>query len=301
MDIKNVLALGGGNMGSKVSFYHAMYGYKVTQYDINDELLAKCKELHQSYVAEFKMVRPQFTDQQLEAGLARISYTSNLEDAAKDADLVTESVPEVFEIKKDIYTKLGKLCPEHTIFTTNTSTMLPSKFAEFTGRPDRFLALHYGNPVWMAPIAEVMKHGGTDNAVFEAVVKFAQDSELKPIRLEKEQPGYIINSLLVPWITAAFSLVVNGITTHEDVDKTWLLCNPGALYGPFGVLDILGFEVAKNVIALLAAAEPGNPQHQKNIDYLEKNYINRGNFGILTGQGFYNYPNPSFQNPDFLN
>jgi 3-hydroxyacyl-CoA dehydrogenase len=300
MTINNLMALGAGVMGSQVSFYHAMRGANVTQFDISEEALAACKEYHCGYVDAFRAVNPSFTDADIEAGLARINYSSDLEAAAQNADLVIESVPEVLEIKQKVYADLDRFCPPHTIFTTNTSTLRPSAIAPSTGRPERFLALHYSNGIWNAPIAEVMKHPGTDDTVFQEIVGFAQASELVPIKLEKEQPGYIINSLLVPWLVAGLSLVVNGISSHQDVDKTWMICSRGMQTGPMGVLDQVGFEVARNVFRLQAAAEPNNPQYQKNIDYLEKHFINRGLTGVLGGQGFYRYPNPEYEEPDFL-
>ena len=104
----------------------------------------------------------------------------------------------------------------------------------------------------------------------------------------------------MPWLTAGLSLVVNGISSHQDVDKTWMICNQGIGMGPIGVLDLVGFDVARNIFRLLAAAEPNNPQHQKNLDYLEEHFINKGLTGALSGQGFYSYPNPEYAEPDFL-
>jgi 3-hydroxybutyryl-CoA dehydrogenase len=300
MTIKNILALGAGNMGGQVSFYHAMHGFNVTQFDISEEALANCKEQHLKYVEPFRAACPAFTDDEVEAGLARINYSSDLETAARTADLVTESVPEVLEIKHAVYADLNRLCPEHTIFTTNTSTLPPSAIAESTGRPERFLALHYAMGIWHSPIAEIMKHPGTGDTAFQAVVEFAVASKLVPIKLEKEQPGYIINSLLVPWLTAALSLVVNGVSSPQDVDKTWIICGQGMRVGPLGVLDMLGFEVCLNVNRLLAEADPDNPQYPKNIEYLEKNFIDKGHMGILSGQGFYSYPDPEYLKPEFL-
>ncbi len=298
--IKNVLALGAGTMGSQASFYYAMNGSDVTQFDISEEALAACKVHHRGYIAAFRAACPSFTDEDIEAGLARISYSSDLETAAKNADLVTESVPEVLEIKQQVYADLDRFCPEYTIFTTNTSTLAPSAIAPATGRPERFLAMHYSMGIWDAPIAEVMKHPGTDDAVFQEVVEFAQASNLVPIRIEIEQPGYIINSLLVPWLSAGLSLVVNGVSNYRDVDRTWMICAQGMPLGPLGVLDQVGFEVSRNIYRLLAAAEPDNPQYQKNIEYLEEHFLSKGHTGALSGQGFYSYPNPEYAEPDFL-
>lgn len=301
MMIKNILALGGGTMGSQASFYYAMHGFDVTQYDISEEALAACKQHHLGYVEPFRAARPAFSDADIEAGLGRITYSSDLEAAAKDADLVTESVPEVLEIKQQVYADLHRFCPDHTIFTTNTSTLPPSAIAPATGRPERFLALHYAMGIWDSPIGEVMKHPGTDDAVFQQVVSFVEASKLVPIKIEKEQPGYIINTMLVPWLNSALSLVVNGISTHQDVDKTWMICSRGMPAGPFGVMDMVGFEVSRNINRLLAVAEPDDPQYQKNIDYLEEHFISKGYTGALSGQGFYSYPNPEYMEPDFLN
>jgi 3-hydroxybutyryl-CoA dehydrogenase len=298
MTIKNILAIGAGTMGSQPSFYYAMQGYDVIQYDITDSALENANALHQTYGEAYRAVFTETTDADIEAGLSRISYTTDLAAAAKNADLVTESVPEVLEIKQDIYSKLSNLCPEHTIFATNTSTMLPSDMAEFTGRPDRFLALHYGLPMWNTRIGEVMKHPGTAHEVFEQVVKFVEDANLIPIKLEKEQPGYITNSLLVPWVTAGMGLVANEISSVEDVDRTWMQCTKMQA-GPLGIIDSLGFEVARNVSNLMAAANPADPILPKIIAMLNDS-IAKGHTGELSGQGFYSYPNPSYLEPGFV-
>lgn len=302
--IEKVLTIGAGTMGSQASFYYAMNGCNVTQFDISEQALAACKEHHRGYVDAFRAACPSFTDADIEAdieaGLARISYHSDLETAAKDADLVTESVPEVLAIKQQVYADLNRFCPQHTIFTTNTSTLPPSAIAAATGRPERFLAVHYAMGIWDSPIAEVMKHPGTDDAVFQEVINFVEACNLIPIKLEKEQPGYILNSLLLPWLIAGLSLVVNGVSRYQDVDRTWMICGQGTRMGPLGVVDQVGFEVACNIMRLLAAADPDNPQYQKIIDYLEEHFINKGHTGALGGQGFYSYPNPEYEDPDFL-
>ncbi len=263
MNIKKILALGAGAMGRQVSFYYAMRGFDVVQFDISEEALAACEQYHHGYVEPFGAVNPAFTAKDSAAGLGRVSYTTDLAAAAKNADLVTESVPEVLAIKQKIYTELNQYCPAHTIFSTNTSAMRPSDIARSAGRPERFLALHYGMEIWGSPIAEVMKHPGTDDAIFRQVVDFVEASKLVPIKLEKEQPGYIINSLLIPWLIAGLSLVVNGISSYQDVDKAWMICGQGMRKGPIGVIGMLEFEVLRNVHRLLAEAEPSNPQYQK--------------------------------------
>jgi 3-hydroxybutyryl-CoA dehydrogenase len=300
MKIRNVLAVGGGVMGSQAGFYYALNGFDVVQYDISEESLATCRQYHARFVEGYRAARPSVSDEEIQSGLARIRYSSDLADAAREADLVTESVPESLEIKRQVWTELNHHCPEHTIFTTNTSTLLPSSLAEASGRPGQFLALHYGNPIWDGPIAEVMRHPGTEDSVFQQVVEFAESAKLVPIRLEKEQSGYVINTLLIPWLEAAMELVVNGICSYQDVDRTWMICSGGVSKGPMGVLDNAGFEVARLIWQARAATNPDNPQYQKNIDYLEENYINKGHLGVQSGQGFYSYPDPEYARSDFL-
>src|SRR4029079_13001449 len=128
--------------------------------------------------------------------------------AVRDADLISESVPESMSIKESFWREASKYAPAKTVFTTNTSTLPPSALVGFVDRPQKFLALHFAIGVWDANIGEVMGHSGTDTAVFESLLTFAEEIGLVPIPIRKEQSGYIINSLLVPWCTAALELLV---------------------------------------------------------------------------------------------
>jgi 3-hydroxyacyl-CoA dehydrogenase len=234
----------------------------------------------------------------VDAALGRISYTTDLADAARGADLVSESIPEDPDLKRKLYEQLRELCPPTTIFTTNTSTLLPSQLADATGRPERFLALHFANPVWHANIGEVMGHPGTDPEVIDRVVRFAAEIGMVPIRLEREQNGYVINSLLVPLLTAAQSLVTNGVSDPEDVDRTWMIATKMPR-GPFGIMDLIGMETIHNVTAYWAEVRD-DAQLRKNAAYIKRRFIDTGKLGIKTGEGYYSYPDPAFSNPDFV-
>ena len=118
--------------------------------------------------------------------------------ACEDADIVIESMTENPEAKIGVYTAMKDLLPEKTILVTNSSTMLPSTFAEYTGRPAKYCALHFANTIWKNNTAEVMGHPGTDQDIYNEVVKFASEIGMIPLQLHKEQPGYILNSMLVP-------------------------------------------------------------------------------------------------------
>jgi 3-hydroxyacyl-CoA dehydrogenase len=192
--------------------------------------------------------------------------------------LVSEAVPEDPEIKRDVYALLHQSCPARTVFTTNTSTLLPSQMADATGRPDGFLALHFANEIWERNIAEVMGHPSTDPEIFELVVTFAKKIGMVPIRLDIEQNGYVINSLLVPWLMAAQALVVNGVARAEDVDKTWMIATKMSM-GPFGVLDMVGLETAYNIASYWGEVN-GDKQFQKNAQYLKTHFLNQGKLGV---------------------
>ena len=199
-----------------------------------------------------------------------------------DADLVIEAVPEVLAIKEDTYRKLATAAPERTIFATNSSTLLPSDLKDVTGRPDRFLALHFANQIWRLNTAEVM--GTTDTAadVYAAVVAFATAIGMVPIELHREKAGYVLNSLLVPLLHAAAELAAGGYAEPETVDKTWKIAT-GAPVGPFQIFDIVGLTTPYNLMA------HGDAESQRIAAWLKENYIDKGHLGVATGQGFYSY------------
>jgi 3-hydroxybutyryl-CoA dehydrogenase len=198
MTIDNVTVLGTGVLGSQIAYQTAYSGFEVTAYDISDEILETARKRFAGLAARYEQEVAGASDGSARAALARIRYSSRLADAVRDAELVIESAPERLDIKRQLYTKLGPLAPEQTIFATNSSTLLPSDLADATGRPDRFLALHFANEIWSHNIAEIMGHPGTDPTVYDTVVDFARRIGMEPIQLHKEQPGYGVNSLLVP-------------------------------------------------------------------------------------------------------
>lgn len=297
MEFKNVTVAGSGVLGYQIAFQSAFHGYHVTVYDINDEILEKAKAKFEVLSAAFK-TDLNATSGQLDAAKKRLSYQSNLEEAVKDADLLIEAVPENPQIKIGFYHELAKLAPEKTVFASNSSTLLPSQFAQETGRPERFLALHFANEIWKHNTAEIMGHAGTDAAVFDQVVAFAKSIGMVALPLHKEQPGYIVNSLLVPLLSAGLDLLAKGVADVETIDKTWMVAT-GAPVGPFGILDVVGITTAYN-INKMAADVSKDPIKQKVADYLKEEFIDKGKLGVETGVGFYTYPDPSYKKEGFL-
>ncbi|WP_163970407.1 3-hydroxyacyl-CoA dehydrogenase [Oceanobacillus halotolerans] len=297
MDYKNITVAGSGVLGSQIAYQTAFKGFDVSVYDINDEAIEKAKEritkLKSRYQEDLEA-----TKDDVDAAFNRISFYSDLAKATADADLIIEAVPEVVNIKTDFYKELASVAPEKTIFATNSSTMLPSQFADATGRPSKFLALHFANEIWLNNTAEIMKHEGTDMNVFEEVVEFAKAIGMVALPLHKEQPGYILNSLLVPLLEAAQMLLVKEVADIETIDKTWMIAT-GAPQGPFAILDVVGVTTAYN-ITKEKAEKTGDPGFKKLADLLKTEYIDKGKLGTATGEGFYKYPNPKFMEPDFL-
>lgn len=297
MTYKNVTVAGSGVLGYQIAFQAAFHGFNVSVYDINDEVLEKAKSKFQLMCKAFrKDLRA--TQEQLDKAFDNLSYTSDLAEAVKDADLMIEAIPEIPKIKIEFYENLAKLAPEKTIFATNTSTLLPSHFAESTGRPAQFLALHFANKIWMHNVAEIMGHPGTDPQVFDDVVAFATAIGMVATPLDKEQPGYIMNSLLAPFIDAALQLVAKEVADPHTIDKTWMIVT-GAPSGPFAILDTIGINTAYNITKISAEATQ-NPVRFKAAKYLKEQLIDQNKLGSATGEGFYTYPNPAFMNPDFL-
>ena len=277
--LQRVTVLGTGVLGAQIAFQCAFHGKSVTAYDIDAAALERARDaltrLAQTYAADLPGTTPEATTRVA----AAIALSSDLAQAVRDADLVIEAVPEKLELKRSVYAELARLAREGTIFATNSSTLLPSAFADATGRPEKFLALHFANHIWRQNTAEVMGTPQTDPEVFEQVARFAAEIGMEPIRLHKEQPGYVLNSLLVPLLNAAAALLLKGVASPEDIDKTWRI-GTGAKLGPFQIYDIVGLRTAYNIAS-------ANPATQGWAEYLKVNYIDKGRLGAGAGGGFY--------------
>ncbi|KRE85072.1 3-hydroxyacyl-CoA dehydrogenase [Arthrobacter sp. Soil764] len=281
--IKTLTVLGTGVLGSQIAFQAAFHGFAVTAYDVDEDALAKARDRFTRLAGIYRTQVAGASEGKTEAALANLRLTADLGDAVVDADLVIEAVPELLELKRDVYRKLAELAPAKAIFATNSSTLLPSDLKDFTGRPDRFLALHYANNIWAQNISEVMGTAETDPAVYAAVVDFARNSGLEPIEIKKEKAGYVLNSLLVPLLNAAAGLLLQGVADPHTIDKTWRIAT-GAPSGPFQIYDVVGLTTAYNI----ASASP-DAGSQVFAQYLKEHYIDQGKLGVASGEGFYKY------------
>jgi 3-hydroxyacyl-CoA dehydrogenase len=282
---KNVTVLGTGVLGSQIAFQSAYCGFDVSAYDIRDELLARAKQSFEGLAARYERDVRGAAGGPARAALGRISYWSDLGEAVSGADLVSECVPEKLGLKRAVYRELGAVAPEKTIFTTNSSSLLPSEMAESTGRPGRFLAMHFASEIWVHNTAEIMGHPGTDPDVYTAVVDFAIDIGMLPVELQKEQPGYVLNACAIPWMGAALKLLVDGVCDPETIDKVW--CIDKASEGPFHNLDRVGLNTAYDIYAASS-----DPRLRAAARYVKEHYIDQGKLGQPTGEGFFTHPPP---------
>lgn len=311
MSFKKVVVCGSGVLGSQIAYQTAFKGFDVAIWLRSEGSIERAKpkleRLKNIYLETLEAMKTQpeaycrglsdktdLTDDEIDElkqkaidALDSLKLTTSYEEAADDADLIIEAIAEDPEQKVAFYTELQKHMPEKTVLVTNSSTLLPSQFAEYTGRPEKYLALHFANNIWRSNTAEVMGHAGTDQKYYDQVVEFAKEIGMVPITLKKEQPAYVLNSLLVPFLSAAQMLWADDVADPEMIDLTWKLAS-GAPEGPFQIIDYVGLTTAYNISIMHPEANDPNSVQYKVVKKL-KEKIDKGETGINAGKGFYEY------------
>lgn len=314
MKLNNVVVAGGGVLGSQIAFQAAYCGFNVTIWLRSEGSIGrtqpKLDKLKEDYIASIKkMASPEgktkenwcmgiadfdsFNEEEcikkVENAYSNIKLELDMSKACKDADIVIESMAENVEEKKNFYKKLALVLPEKTIIVTNSSTLLPSKFAKDTGRPNKFLSLHFANTIWKNNMTEVMSQSKTENKYFDEVIEFAKEIRMIPLPVLKEKSGYLLNSMLVPLLFSGMDLYVNGISDPESIDKAWTL-GTGSPKGPFQILDTVGLKTAYNIVMMYVKIPSFlAPYNFKGMAKMLKQYIDEGKLGKSSGEGFYNY------------
>ena len=290
-NIKKVLILGSGTLGLRIGLQAALSGFYVTIYDINESAIESARKT-QASILKWLISKEIINAEESNEALKKISFTINAVSAAKDADFVSESVIEDLGVKKKVWSQFSTLCPAHTVFTTNTSYLMPSLFAAETGRPERFCAFHF-HDVFTANVVDIMPHPTTEQWVIDLLMEMGTKLKQTSVFVKKESPGYIFNAMLVALIGAAGALVTYDVASVEDVDRSWM-GNFKMDRGPFGILDNIGLETVWHITNSLP-----DTKSQK-FAALLKNYVDAGKLGVKTGEGFYKYPNPTFQDKNFI-
>ncbi len=296
-EIRRVVIVGAGTMGQQIAFQCAGHGFEVAMYDLATAALELAGERIDTY-AQGLVSDGAIGAELKQSALERISSTADADAAATDADLLVEAVPEDPKLKRRVLAQFDALCPPRAIFTTNTSTLLPSQLASATKRPNRVIALHFHLPVWVSNVADVMPHGGTTPEVTEAVREFARRIGQVPIVLEREHHGYVFNAIYSAMNREAITLAERGVASIEDIDRAWMGVAK-APTGPFGALDLVGIDTAWTITDYWARKLLFSRQLRRNATFL-KAYVDRGELGVKTGKGFYTYPDPAFARPGFV-
>lgn len=292
-NIKTVLIIGSGTMGQQIGFLCAMHGYTVHMYDIKEDALQSARQR----IARLAEWFEKHNEKKASGALQRIHYFTDAKKASEDVDFVSESVPEDPTLKAKIFNDFNALCPQHAIFTTNTSSLVPSQIAGETGRPDRFLAFHF-HDVRTTKIVDVMPHPQTSREAIQVTIAFAKKLGQIPIVLKKENHGYVFNTMLMTLISSALTLAANEVADIHDIDRSFMGVM-GTPIGPFGIMDSIGLDTVYKVTKYWADLL-NDKQGKKNAAFLQ-GYIDEGFLGAKTGKGFYTYPNPEFSKPEFLN
>lgn len=290
-DIRHILILGAGTLGLRIGLQAAISGFAVTIYDLKAEVFDQARSIHDKILRDH-VKRGKIQEDQTETIKARIEWSTDLEAACREVDLVSESVTEDLDLKKKLWAKVGSLCPPHTIFTTNTSYLKPSYMAEDSGRPELFCGFHFHDVFW-ANVVDVMPHPGTATWISPLLEDLGRKLEQTPIMIKKESPGYVFNAMLLSLIGAAGHLVTSGVASPQDVDRSWM-GNFKMEMGPFGILDSVGIDTAWHITRVL------KDEKSKRFAAMLKTYVDAGKLGVKTGEGFYQYPNPEFKAEDFV-
>jgi 3-hydroxybutyryl-CoA dehydrogenase len=295
-EVRRLAIVGAGTMGQQIAFQCAGHGYDVALYDIDPTTLEPAGARIDAY-ADGLESGGVITSELRASARARITLTADLSTAARDADLLSEAVPEDPDLKGRVLAEFNAACPPRTIFMTNTSTLLPSQFARASGRADRLLALHFHLPVWVANLVDVMPHPGTAPEMTQLVVAFARRIGQVPIELRREHSGYVFNAMYSALNREAITLAEQGVASIEDIDRSWMHVTKAPV-GPLGALDAIGLDTAWTITDYWAR-QLGDDQLRANARFL-KAYVDRGDVGVKSGRGFYMYPDPAYAEPGFV-
>ncbi len=287
--IKKIAVIGAGTMGHGIAHTFSRHGYKVNLYDSFPASLEAAPEKMREELM-FMANENYITVDEVEKALENITLFDDLKEAVKDVDYVIEAIPERMELKKELFKNLDELCPPHTVFASNTSSLKLSEMIEDLPPERQKLCMisHWYNPAYLIPIAELSKFGNMDDEVFDEVYELYVNSGKKPVKVLKDITGMIANRLLHALAREAFHLVEVGAGEPEDIDNALKFgpCFRNATTGMMEVADLGGLDVwlagEDNIL-------PALDNSAKACDMLREQ-VKANHLGLKNGQGFFSYP-----------
>lgn len=282
MSIKRIGVIGAGLMGSGIAQVAAAGGYKTVVREVSEEFLEKGLRRVRNFLNK-AVEKEKITAEQRDATLNNLTGTTQFDDL-KDCDLVVEAVTEDIHLKKEILASIDQLCPASTIFASNTSSLTITQMAAATSRPDRFVGLHFFNPVPLMKLVEVVRTIQTSQETFDTAFGWAKSIGKVPIAC-KDNSGFVVNLLLVPYLLGAIRAVEGNVASIADIDKGMTL-GCGHPMGPLTLLDFVGLDTTY-FIANIMFDEYREPLYAP--PPLLKKMVQAGFLGRKSGKGFYDY------------
>jgi 3-hydroxybutyryl-CoA dehydrogenase len=282
-DIKKIAVIGSGTMGLQIATVCALGGYSVVLHDISHESLIKAKKSLKGHM-DRRIQKGRLTEKEASDAFGRMTFSSSFEEM-KDVDFVIEAIVEKLEVKRELFAKLDEVTPKHAILATNSSTIVSSKIADVTNRPEKVCNVHFFNPALVMELVEVVRGPHTSEETAQIAVEFVKRIRKLPVLLKKEISGFIANRILGKLMDEAVYLLENGYADHEEID---LVCTKALNHpiGPFALMDLTGIDV-NYFVRMQRYQESGNEADMPAQIVQEK--VRKGELGRKTGKGFYTY------------
>lgn len=283
--MEQVTVIGAGAMGRQIALQCALRGFSVALNDSRAAALDDARTFYSEYL-EGRIVKGKLNAAERDAALGRITTTTVLADAARNASVVIEAIVEQFEPKAELFQQLDALCPADALLATNSSNIRGSRLAKVTGRPGQVFNLHFFNPALVMELVEVVVHPGAPEAVIERAMEFCRRIGKTPVLMRNEIPGFIVNRIFRALTREAVSLLEGGYASAEDIDVA-VVKGLGHPMGPLRLLDTTGIDVSY-MARMDEYVETGVETAKPNK--LLKEMYERGEWGKKSGKGFYDYP-----------